>query len=83
MPVVYSICCSRLSYIILLCRPAAKPNAPPAKKGKEGRKWDLGGNSRDAAALDVFNTAEDKDKVNVTASEVCSHLHFFNVNISV
>ena len=50
---------------------SSKSDTTPKKKGKEGRVWDLAGTSKDAASLDVFNTSESRDQVNVAASEVC------------
>lgn len=47
------------------------------------KKWELGGSSKDAAALDVFNTAVNKDSVNVTDSEVDNTLTKSSTVVSV
>lgn len=72
-----------LSFIPYFRSPKAETT--PKKKVKESRVWDLGPRSnKDAAELDVFDTAKNKDQVNVTADEVIIitplfHEHFWCV----
>lgn len=69
MPTEALIYCPSYYYSKFTCI-FSKTETTPKKKGKESRVWDLGGSNKDAANLDIFNTSDDKDKVNVAASEV-------------
>ena len=55
---------------ICIYRRVAKTETKPKKKVKEDRRWDGMGTNKEATGLDVFNTAENKDQVNVADSEV-------------
>uniref|UniRef100_A0A914YU88 Signal recognition particle receptor alpha subunit N-terminal domain-containing protein n=1 Tax=Panagrolaimus superbus TaxID=310955 RepID=A0A914YU88_9BILA len=64
-------------------KPAAKKEEPkkpgPSKKGKEGRKWDLGGKAADAAVLDYSAASPDDSKITAETEE---DKKFYEQNVS-